>query len=90
MHRRFSPFVLMDHAGPRHFAPAPRPRGVGEHPHRGFETVTFAYQGEIEHRDSHGGGGLIGPGDVQWMTAAKGVVHGGVSLSRVHQIRRHA
>ncbi len=70
-----SPFVLMDHAGPRHFAPAPRPRGVGEHPHRGFETVTFAYQGEIEHRDSHGGGGLIGPGDVQWMTAAKGVVH---------------
>ena len=51
------------------------PRGVGEHPHRGFETVTFAYQGEISHRDSAGGGGTIGQGDVQWMTAASGVVH---------------
>jgi hypothetical protein len=71
----FSPFLLLDHATPQHFDPAAWPRGVGEHPHRGFETVTFAYQGEVEHRDSGGGGGLIGPGDVQWMTAASGVVH---------------
>lgn len=73
--RVVSPFLLMDHAAPRRFEPAYRRRGVGEHPHRGFETVTFAYSGEIEHRDSAGGGGLIGPGDVQWMTAASGVVH---------------
>ena len=51
------------------------PKGVGEHPHRGFETVTFAYQGEVEHRDSAGGGGVIKPGDVQWMTAGSGIVH---------------
>ena len=70
-----SPFILMDHAAPRRFEPATTPRGVGEHPHRGFETVTFAYQGEIDHRDSHGGGGTIGAGGVQWMTAASGVVH---------------
>ncbi|HKU42647.1 MAG TPA: pirin family protein [Polyangiales bacterium] len=70
-----SPFLLLDHAARRHFEPASHPRGVGEHPHRGFETVTFAYRGEIEHRDSAGGGGLIGPGDVQWMTAAGGLVH---------------
>jgi redox-sensitive bicupin YhaK (pirin superfamily) len=70
-----SPFLLLDHAPRRNFAPASERRGVGEHPHRGFETVTFAYRGEIEHRDSAGGGGLIGPGDVQWMTAAGGVVH---------------
>jgi redox-sensitive bicupin YhaK (pirin superfamily) len=70
-----SPFILMDHAAPRRFEPTTTPRGVGEHPHRGFETVTFAYQGEVDHRDSHGGGGTIGAGDVQWMTAASGVVH---------------
>jgi quercetin 2,3-dioxygenase len=70
-----SPFILMDYAAPRQFAPATKRRGVGPHPHRGFETVTFAYQGEIEHRDSHGGGGAIGSGDVQWMTAGSGVVH---------------
>ena len=70
-----SPFVLMDHAAPKHFEPATNPRGVGVHPHRGFETVTFAYKGEVEHRDSHGGGGTIGAGDVQWMTAGRGVVH---------------
>ena len=70
-----SPFLLMDYAGPAQFAPAAEPRGVGEHPHRGFETVTLAYQGEVEHRDSNGGGGRIGPGDVQWMTAASGVMH---------------
>jgi redox-sensitive bicupin YhaK (pirin superfamily) len=70
-----SPFLLLDHAAKRYFAPAAEPRGVGEHPHRGFETVTFAYKGEIEHRDSSGGGGTIGEGDVQWMTAAGGLVH---------------
>jgi redox-sensitive bicupin YhaK (pirin superfamily) len=70
-----SPFILLDHAAPRAFDPSPTRRGVGEHPHRGFETVTFAYAGEVEHRDSSGGGGKIGPGDVQWMTAASGVVH---------------
>lgn len=70
-----SPFLLLDHAARRRFDPSPWRRGVGEHPHRGFETVTFAYEGEIEHRDSAGGGGRIGPGDVQWMTAASGVVH---------------
>jgi hypothetical protein len=70
-----SPFLLLDHAARRRFDPSPWRRGVGEHPHRGFETVTFAYRGEIEHRDSAGGGGRIGPGDVQWMTAASGIVH---------------
>ncbi|HSN81232.1 MAG TPA: pirin family protein [Polyangiales bacterium] len=70
-----SPFLLLDHAARRRFEPSPWRRGVGEHPHRGFETVTFAYEGEVEHRDSAGGGGRIGPGDVQWMTAASGVVH---------------
>jgi len=70
-----SPFLLLDHAGPAHFDPAERPRGVGEHPHRGFETVTIVYDGEVEHRDSAGNGGKIGPGDVQWMTAAAGLMH---------------
>jgi len=70
-----SPFLLLDYAGPAEFAPASRPRGVGEHPHRGFETVTIVYQGEVEHRDSAGNGGRIGPGDVQWMTAAAGLMH---------------
>ena len=70
-----SPFLLLDYAGPTQFAPTSERRGVGEHPHRGFETVTIVYQGEVEHRDSAGGGGMIGPGDVQWMTAASGVVH---------------
>lgn len=70
-----SPFILMDYGAPRHFPPTTERRGVGEHPHRGFETVTFAYQGEVDHRDSYGGGGTIQAGDVQWMTAASGVVH---------------
>ena len=70
-----SPFLLLDYAGPAQFAPAAQPRGVGEHPHRGFETVTIVYQGEVEHRDSTGTGGHIGPGDVQWMTAASGILH---------------
>jgi len=72
---RISPFLLLDYAGPAHFAPADKPRGVDVHPHRGFETVTIVYQGELEHRDSAGNHGRIGPGDVQWMTAASGVVH---------------
>ncbi len=70
-----SPFLLLDYAGPAEFMPADHPRGVGEHPHRGFETVTLVYQGEIEHLDTTGAGGLIGPGDVQWMTAAAGIQH---------------
>ena len=70
-----SPFLLLDYAGPMDFAPATRPRGVGTHPHRGFETVTIVYEGEVEHKDSTGAGGTIGPGDVQWMTAAGGIVH---------------
>ena len=73
--QKLSPFLLLDYAGPTQFAPAPRPRGVGEHPHRGFETVTIVYQGEVAHRDSVGNSGLIGPGDVQWMTAASGILH---------------
>jgi redox-sensitive bicupin YhaK (pirin superfamily) len=69
------PFLLLDYAEPFEFPPGEAPRGVGEHPHRGFETVTIVYQGELEHRDSAGNHGTIGPGDVQWMTAAAGVVH---------------
>jgi quercetin 2,3-dioxygenase len=71
----FDPFLLLDYAGPHHFAPTTAKRGVGEHPHRGFETVTIVYDGELEHRDSSGSHGSIGAGDVQWMTAASGVVH---------------
>jgi quercetin 2,3-dioxygenase len=70
-----SPFLLFDYAGPAEFSPTNERLGVGEHPHRGFETVTIVYEGEVEHRDSSGGGGHIGPGDVQWMTAASGIVH---------------
>ena len=69
------PFLLLDYAEPFQFAPGTAQRGVGEHPHRGFETVTIVYQGVLEHRDSSGSHGSIGPGDVQWMTAASGVVH---------------
>jgi redox-sensitive bicupin YhaK (pirin superfamily) len=71
----FSPFLLLDYAGPADFLPARNARGVGTHPHRGFETVTIVYKGEVEHRDSAGNGGIIGPGDVQWMTAAAGILH---------------
>jgi redox-sensitive bicupin YhaK (pirin superfamily) len=70
-----TPFLLLDYAGPMDFPPTNERLGVGEHPHRGFETVTIVYAGEVEHRDSSGGGGRIGPGDVQWMTAASGIVH---------------
>lgn len=73
--REASPFLLLDYAGPAEFPATDERRGVGEHPHRGFETVTIVYAGEVEHRDSSGGGGVIGPGDVQWMTAAAGLVH---------------
>ena len=70
-----SPFILLDYASPKQFPQSDDQRGVGEHPHRGFETVTFAYQGEVEHLDSSGGGGVIKEGDVQWMTAGRGIVH---------------
>ncbi|OXS21166.1 pirin family protein [Pseudomonas rhodesiae] len=73
--KHISPFLLLDHAGPAEFTPTEQRRGVGQHPHRGFETVTIVYDGEVEHRDSTGAGGTIGPGDVQWMTAAKGILH---------------
>ncbi|KQY52295.1 pirin family protein [Lysobacter sp. Root494] len=73
--RDLSPFLLLDYAGPHKFDAATQPRGVGRHPHRGFETVTIVYEGEVEHRDSTGAGGKIGPGDVQWMTAASGILH---------------
>lgn len=73
--KEISPFLLMDYAGPTEFSPSEHIRGVGSHPHRGFETVTIVYEGEVAHRDSAGGGGLIRAGDVQWMTAASGLVH---------------
>ena len=70
-----SPFLLLDYAGPFLFEPTTKQRGVGQHPHRGFETVTIVYDGEVAHRDSTGQGGIIGPGDVQWITAASGILH---------------
>ncbi|MDE2411346.1 MAG: pirin family protein [Sphingomonadales bacterium] len=71
-----SPFLLFDYAGPWTFEPADgQPRGVGQHPHRGFETVTIVYDGEVSHKDSTGGGGTIGTGEVQWMTAGAGIIH---------------
>jgi hypothetical protein len=73
--RELSPFLLLDYAAPYQFPPGNEKRGVDGHPHKGFETVTVAYQGELEHRDSSGGGGKIGAGDVQWMTAGNGIVH---------------
>ncbi|MBS0499265.1 MAG: pirin family protein [Burkholderiaceae bacterium] len=70
-----SPFLMLDYAAPTSFSPTTQRRGVGSHPHRGFETVTIVYDGEVEHRDSTGAGGVIGKGDVQWMTAGGGIVH---------------
>jgi quercetin 2,3-dioxygenase len=70
-----SPFLMFDYGSPRTVEPSDKQEGVGEHPHRGFETVTIAFQGEVEHKDSTGSAGIIGPGDVQWMTAGSGVVH---------------
>ena len=72
---RMDPFILMDYNSKYTFPPSDKPRGVGVHPHRGFETVTIAYKGKVQHHDSSGGGGIIGQGDVQWMTAASGVLH---------------
>jgi redox-sensitive bicupin YhaK (pirin superfamily) len=74
-HPELSPFLLLDHAGPADFAPAAKPRGVGWHPHRGFETVTVVLDGEVDHEDTAGNGGRIGAGDVQWMTAGSGLLH---------------
>ena len=73
--QRMSPFIMLDYNSKYHFPPSEIPKGVGVHPHRGFETVTIAYKGRVEHNDSSGGGGIIGEGDVQWMTAASGVLH---------------
>lgn len=73
--RHISPFLMLDYAKPTDFPASSHKRGVGLHPHRGFETVTIVYQGELEHQDSTGTGGTIGPGDVQWMTAAGGILH---------------
>ncbi len=70
-----SPFLLMDYAGPTRFEPTEQRRGVGQHPHRGFETVTIVYDGQVSHHDSTDAGGTIGPGDVQWMTAGSGIIH---------------
>ncbi|WP_060873809.1 pirin family protein [Myroides odoratus] len=73
--QRMDPFIMLDYNSKYHFGPSEIPRGVGVHPHKGFETVTIAYKGRVEHGDSSGGGGIIGEGDVQWMTAASGVLH---------------
>ena len=73
--KRMDPFIMLDYNSKFNFGPTSTPRGVGVHPHRGFETVTIAYQGKVEHHDSAGGGGIIGQGDVQWMTAASGILH---------------
>lgn len=73
--KRMDPFIMLDYNAKFHFNGTDQPRGVGVHPHRGFETVTIAYKGRIQHQDSAGGGGIIEEGDVQWMTAAKGILH---------------
>jgi redox-sensitive bicupin YhaK (pirin superfamily) len=73
--KRMDPIIMLDYNSKFHFEPSNIPKGVGVHPHRGFETVTIAYKGKVEHHDSSGGGGIIGEGDVQWMTAASGVLH---------------
>lgn len=70
-----SPFFLMDYGSKIEFSARREPRGVGVHPHRGFETVTIAYHGAVAHHDSSGNSGIIYPGDVQWMTAASGILH---------------
>ena len=73
--QKMDPFIMLDYNAKFHFSPSEKPRGVGVHPHRGFETVTLAYKGRVAHQDSSGGGGIIGEGDVQWMTAASGLLH---------------
>ncbi len=72
---RMNPFILLDYNSKYYFPPSDKPKGVGVHPHRGFETVSIAYKGRVAHHDSSGGGGVIGEGDVQWMTAASGILH---------------
>jgi len=73
--KQMSPFLMLDYAGPHEFPPTTERKGVGTHPHRGFETVTIVYEGEVSHKDSTGEGGTIGPGEVQWMTAGAGILH---------------
>lgn len=73
--QRMSPFIMLDYNSTYKFPPSDTPKGVGVHPHKGFETVTIAYKGKVAHHDSSGGGGVIGEGDIQWMTAAKGILH---------------
>ncbi|MGL4740337.1 MAG: pirin family protein [Sarcina sp.] len=73
--KRLSPFILLDYNAPHYYEPTKERRGVGAHPHRGFETVTISYEGKVEHHDNKGNHGVIGPGDVQWMTAASGILH---------------
>ena len=73
--RPFNPFLLLDHHGPMQVQPSNKPKGVDQHPHRGFETVTIVYEGALEHRDSAGNHGKLFSGDVQWMTAASGIIH---------------
>lgn len=73
--QEMDPFIMLDYNSKYHFGPSEIPRGVGVHPHKGFETVTIAYQGKVEHGDSTGSGGIIHEGDVQWMTAASGILH---------------
>jgi redox-sensitive bicupin YhaK (pirin superfamily) len=73
--KQMSPFLMLDYAGPAEFVSTAERKGVGSHPHRGFETVTIVYEGEVAHKDSTGQGGTIGPGDVQWMTAGSGILH---------------
>ncbi len=73
--KQMSPFLMLDYAGPAEFPPTTERKGAGSHPHRGFETVTIVYKGEVAHKDSTGQGGVIGPGDVQWMTAGSGILH---------------
>ncbi|MCK0125349.1 pirin family protein [Gelidibacter sp. F2691] len=73
--QRMNPFLMLDYNSTYTFPPSDQPKGVGVHPHKGFETVTIAYKGRVAHHDSSGGGGVIGEGDIQWMTAAKGILH---------------
>jgi quercetin 2,3-dioxygenase len=72
---QISPFIMLDYGATTYFEPTETPRGVGSHPHRGFETVTIAYKGKVQHHDSHGNSGVIGTGEVQWMTAGSGILH---------------
>jgi redox-sensitive bicupin YhaK (pirin superfamily) len=75
MGEELSPFLMLDYASPAAFPPSAQAKGVGPHPHRGFETVTIVYKGELAHKDSAGNSGTIGPDDVQWMTAGAGILH---------------